>query len=91
MRSLEAGLVEQWKVRTWARMRLEITNLTSNNLYERPEIDVLTLSDMQMAFQLYLMFIVLSITAAISEHIYLKWYKTKVKSDSEPQLPMSLR
>ena len=78
MRSLEAGLVEQWKVRTWARMRLEITNLMSNNLYERPEIDVLTLSDMQMAFQLYFMSIVLSIIAAISEHVYRKWFKTKV-------------
>ena len=81
MRSLEAGLVEQWKVRTWARMKLEVPDLTNNNLYERPDIDVLTLNDMQMAFQLYFISIVLSIIAAISEHIYVKWCKTKVTSD----------
>ena len=81
MRSLEAGLVEQWKVRTWARMKLEVPDLTNNNLYERPDIDVLTLNDMQMAFQLYFISIVLSIIAAISEHIYRKWCKTKGTSD----------
>ena len=81
MRSLEAGLVEQWKARTWARMKLEVPDLTNNDLYERPDIDVLTLDDMQMAFQLYFISIVLSIIAAISEHIYGKWCKTKVTSD----------
>ena len=74
-------MVEQWKVRTWARMKLEVPDLTNNNLYERPDIDVLTLNDMQMAFQLYFISIVLSIIAAISEHIYRKWCKTKVTSD----------
>ena len=79
MRSLEAGLVEQWKVRTWARMKLEVPDLTNNNLYERPDIDVLTLDDMQMAFQLYFISIVLSIIAAISEQIYGKSCNTKVQ------------
>ena len=85
MRSLEAGLVEQWKVRTWARMRIEVTYLASNDLFERPEIDVLTLNDMQMAFQLYLMSTVLSVIAAISENIYIKWYKSKDTFDSKPK------
>ena len=74
-------MVEQWKVRTWARMKLEVPDLTNNNLYERPDIDVLTLNDMQMAFQLYFISIVLSIIAAISEHIYGKWCKTRITSD----------
>ena len=81
MRSLEAGLVDHWKVKTWARMRTEVDYLRSNNLYERPEIDILTLDDMQMAFQLYLMATVIAVTAAIIEYIYFKRYQPKDKSE----------
>ena len=81
MRSLEAGLVDHWKVKTWARMRTEVDYLRSNNLYERPEIDILTLDDMQMAFQLYFMATVIAVTAAIIEYIYFKRNQPKDKSE----------
>ena len=80
MRSLEAGLVDHSKAKTWARMRMEVNYLRSSNLYERPEIDVLTLDDMQMAFQLYLMAAVIAVTAAVVEYIYFKCYHTKNRS-----------
>ena len=81
MRLLEAGLVDHWKVKTWARMRTEVDYLRSNNLYERPEIDILTLDDMQMAFQLYFMATVIAVTAAIIEYIYFKRNQPKDKSE----------
>ena len=62
-------------------MRTEVDYLRSNNLYERPEIDILTLDDMQMAFQLYFMATVIAVTAAIIEYIYFKRNQPKDKSE----------
>ena len=51
LRSLEAGLVDQWKVRTWARMKAEEEDVM---IKDEEASTMVTLDHVQSAFYLYL-------------------------------------
>ena len=54
---LEAGLVHQWKVRTWARMKDEQGDVI---MRDEKASAVVTLDDLQSAFYLYLIILFLA-------------------------------
>ena len=70
--SLEAGLIEKWKTITWGRMKVEFETMSEISIYERPEIDILTLDDIQSAFYLFILTTIVSIIVAILECIIAK-------------------
>ena len=61
--------MDYWKEKTWLRMKVEIDYLRSTDLYERPEVEIMTLEDVQVAFLFYLLSIVFAFIAAILEQI----------------------
>ena len=69
MHCMEAGLVNQWKVRTWARMKTEDGDV----LIKDDDVStVVTLDDLQSAFYLYLLIIILASFIFCIE-IFCKW------------------
>ena len=54
---MEAGLVNQWKVRTWARMKAEDGDAS---IMDDEVSTVVTLDHLQSAFYLYLILIILA-------------------------------
>ena len=69
MHCMEAGLVDQWKVRTWARMKTEDGDVS---LKDDDVSTVVTLDHLQSAFYLYLLIILLA-TFTFCIEILCKW------------------
>ena len=55
------------KEKTWDRMKTESEPTTKNAMDERPEIDVLTFDDMQAAFFMFLIMVVIDLCVATFE------------------------
>ena len=66
---LEAGLVHQWKVRTWARMKDEQGDIMLKD--EKASTGV-TLDDLQSAYYLYLFMLFLA-SFVFAIEIFWKW------------------
>ena len=66
---LEAGLVHQWKVRTWARMKEEQGAIMMKD--EKVSNGVM-LDDLQSAFYLYLIMLLLA-SFVFAIEMFLKW------------------
>ena len=74
--SLEAGLIEKWKRMTWEKMIIDFETMREISIYERPEVDILTLDDTKSAFYLFILTTIISIIVAIVECIIAKvWYR----------------
>ena len=61
----ESGIVLKLREKTWARMKSEAEPMSSDALYKRPEIDILTLDDLQAPFIMFLFLTMLSLSVAI--------------------------
>ena len=65
-RMLEAGLIDEWKLRTWIRMKAESQH-ESIELVNRKTAEALRLDDLQGAFFLFVLFVSVSIIAFVIE------------------------
>ena len=64
---VEAGIVLVLKEKTWSRIKSGTEPMSSDALKKRPEIDILTLDDMQAPFIMFILMITICLSVAIVE------------------------
>jgi len=92
-RHIEAGLIDEWKWRTWVRYKkgkVEAGDVIDYK--ETPAISALTLDDMQSAYFLLIFFGIFSLIAFVVENlIKLKNKRKKKKKENSQSLPAAGR
>jgi hypothetical protein len=79
-RTLEAGLVEHWKMRTWVRMKQEANG--TDHVLPGGSLEPLTMDNLQGAFYLCSLLLGTSVIAIAAEMLGVACSKTRVDSNT---------